>query len=187
MLDTTASSIFTTIFPSASSTLFFLGSWLEGGGHGALWEAKYWKTENFPSVWDLERLSFAYHCSLFKDGVLDSVCVTCTCVLAEAREECRCLEAGVTGVCDACASQTQGSSSAAEPSPLSYLPLYNGIVTWTGNKLALRTLYILGWFLIAIRVSWVMQKVKNASGNNPERWDENLNRGATVETERKIN
>lgn len=75
-------------------------------------------------------MSFAYHCSLFKDGVLDSVCVTRTCVLAEAREECRRIEAEVTGVCDVCAgNQTQGSSSAAEPSPLSYLPLYNGIVT----------------------------------------------------------
>lgn len=47
MLDTTASSIFTTIFPSASSTLFFLGSWLEGGGHRALWEAKYERQKTF--------------------------------------------------------------------------------------------------------------------------------------------
>lgn len=49
-----------------------------------------------------------------KMDFLDSVCVTRTCVLAEAREECRCVEAEVTGVCGACAgNQTQVSSSVA--------------------------------------------------------------------------
>ena len=105
---------FTTIFLSASSTLFFLGSRLEGGGHRALWEAKYERQKSFLGSGAWNDCHLLTHCSLFKDGFLDSVCVTRTCVLAEAREECRCVEAEVTGGCDACAGNpTQVSSSAA--------------------------------------------------------------------------